>query len=74
MPHKRSGRPNRHDKTPFAMDREIRRRQQTPRGLLAGDRGEVVLVMSTLSHLTYRHPRAYGKHEMVPPPPAANSF
>ncbi|MBU6428997.1 MAG: hypothetical protein KGR26_08305 [Cyanobacteria bacterium REEB65] len=56
------------------MDREIYRRAQTPRGLLAGDRGNVVLVNSTLSHLTYRHPRAYGKYEMVPPPPAAYSF
>ncbi len=55
-------------------EREIRRRQQSPRGLLAGDRGNVVLVSSTLSHLTFRHPRAYGKYEMVPPPPAAHSF
>ena len=56
------------------MDKEIYRRSQSPRALLAGDRGNVVLVSSTLSHLTFRHPRAYGKYEMVPPPPASYSF
>ena len=52
----------------------IQRRQQTPCGLLAGDRGRVALVTSTLSHLSYRHPHAYGRFETVSPPPVQCSF
>lgn len=74
MAKRRGGRANRRDKDAHLIDREIQRRQQTPRGLLAGDRGEVVLVMSTLSHLSYRHPRAYGRYETVSAPPTPVNF
>ena len=74
MPKKRGGRANRHDWNRQVTDWEVHRRSQTPKGLLAGDRGQIALVTSTLSHLSYRHPRAYGKHDLVPAPPAACSF
>lgn len=52
----------------------IYRRSQTPGGLLAGDRGKVSLVMNTLSHLSYFHPVAYGRFELVPAPPIPAKF
>ncbi|MDA8217657.1 MAG: hypothetical protein M0Z94_08590 [Dehalococcoidales bacterium] len=72
----RRGRRNRWDGTNDreATDWNIYRHSQNPGGLLAGDRGKIALVTSTLSHLSYRHPRAYGKHDLVPAPPAACSF
>ncbi len=53
---------------------KINRRQGTPGGLLAGDSGQIVLVQSTLSHLSYRHPHAYGRYETVSPPVVALPF
>jgi hypothetical protein len=53
---------------------KIQRLQQTPGGLLAGDRGRVALVQSTLSHLSYRHPHAYGRWDIVPAPPVPAAF
>ena len=54
--------------------REVQRRGCTPGGLLAGDGGRVALVTSTLSHLSYRHPHAYGRFEVVSAPPVPISF
>ncbi|MBO9539665.1 hypothetical protein J7643_03635 [bacterium] len=57
-----------------ALNQKIQRQSQTPGGLLAGDRGQVALVTSTLSHLSYRHPVTYGRFELVPAPPAVINF
>lgn len=51
-----------------ALNHKIERHAQTRRGLLAGDRGEVVVITSTLSRLSYKHPRAYAKFNLEPIP------
>jgi len=57
-----------------SREHQIQRRSGTPGGLLAGDKGRIALVTSTLSHLSYRHPHAYGRFEVVSAPPAPISF
>lgn len=57
-----------------ALNQKIQRHTQTPGGLLAGDRGQVALVTSTLSHLSYRHPHAYGRFDVVSVPPVPINF
>lgn len=56
------------------VNRHVAKRQQTPEGLLAGDSGQVVLVTSTLSRLSFRHPHTYGRYEVISPPPVPSSF